>query len=269
MTAHSAQRYLSGELSPRELLSFETTLAAEPSHLSTIAEAADTARLAHSRMAVFAEIDTPRASRTERFVQRLGLSEPTARLVAATPAFRRSFGIAIIAMMFFTAATANSGEGANRLLTFLTLAPALPLLGTALAFGPSSDPMHEVTIVTPMHGVRIVLIRTFAVYVTCLVVLIPGSVIITEIGPWRWAWLMPGLALTTTALALSTRLAPQIATATVGVSWLCLVTVFSLSSSDDVAMFRPAGQLAFLFVSALAATALVLRRDAFDAVGPS
>lgn len=267
MTADTVRRYLAGTLTPGAELDFERGLTSAVEDLVELSANADADRLVESRLLLFAEIDTPAPSRTERFVRRLGLGETTARLVAATPTFRRSFAIAIVAMILFTAATANSGEGVNRLLVFLTLAPALPLLGTALAFGPSADPMHEVTVSTPIQGFRLVLIRTFAVYLASLGALIPGSIFITEIGVWRWAWLLPGLALTTCALALSTRVQANVAAGVVGLGWLSVVTVVALSTTDDVVLFRPGGQLVFLGVAAIGAAVTVWRRQSFEEVG--
>jgi len=264
MNINTAQRYLAGSMSAAELFEYERTLTSGPDELVDLASASDQQRVSESRRAIFAELDTPMPSRTERAIRRLGLSETTARLVAATPTFRRSFVIVIIAMVFFTAASANSTEGVNRLLTFLTLAPALPLLGTAWAFGPSSDPMHEVTSSTPMHGFRLVLIRTSAAYVASIAALVPGSLFITEIGPWRWAWLLPGLALTTTALALSTRVATHIASAAVGLSWLGLVTTVAVSTTDDVVLFRGQGQLVALAVSLVTAGIVYTQRNTFE-----
>ena len=269
MSIEHLRRYVGDDLSATDLLEFEQSFFDDATTIIGLGEFADDGRLLASREAVFAEIDTPAPARTERFIRRLGMSAATARLVGATPAFRRSFTVAIILLLLFSAATANSAEGTNRLLNFLTLAPALPLLGTALAFGPSTDPMHEVTLSTPIQGFRLILIRTSAVYIASMAVLIPGSILVSEIGPWRWAWLIPGLALTTAALALSTRVASHIAAASVGVVWLAVVTGVALSTSDDVVMFRGQGQLAFLAATLIFAVVTYMRRDRFEHVGLS
>lgn len=267
MNQRQADLYVSGALGAHEIIEFETELVSDPDLLTAVGATANSDRLNASMAAIAAELDTPKPTRLERAVRRLAIGEPTARLVAATPAFRRSFVLAIILMTLFAAAGANSADGTNRLLTYLTLAPAIPLLGTALAFGRVVDPMHEVTLATPIDGFRLVMVRTVAVYAASIAALVPGSIFIEDVGAWRWAWLLPGLMLTTLTLALSTRFPTHLSAAGVGSVWIAVVTAASTSSTNDVAIFEAGGQLVFLAIAIVAAIATIARRHNFDGIG--
>jgi hypothetical protein len=77
------------------------------------------------------------------------------------------------------------------------------------------------------------------------------------------AWLLPALALSTTTLALSARLAPVWAAAWVLGAWLAAVGISSRQAHDDLAAFGVAGQLAALVLTAAAVAAVLRLRPAY------
>jgi hypothetical protein len=117
----------------------------------------DAVRLAANFAAIEAELDAPTPGLLARILVRLGVGEGTVPLVTATPALRRSFIVSVLIAVLFalSAATNNTGDGADRIVVFLTMAPLIPLVGVALAFGPRVDPTHEVALAAPIDGFRL------------------------------------------------------------------------------------------------------------------
>lgn len=113
---------------------------------------ADEAWLDRSWDALLEVVDSPRRSPLEWLFARLGLPEHRARLLAATPALRRAWLTATVAVLAFAVLAAHLAESGWPLLTFLLVAPVLPVLAVATAYGPRVDPMHEITATTPTAG---------------------------------------------------------------------------------------------------------------------
>ena len=109
----------------------------------------------------------------------------------AVGAFRR-LGFA------FLAADVSDGTA---LWPFLLVAPLVPVLGVAAAYGPRHDPLETLVVTAPYGRTRLILVRTLAVLVSVLPVTallglaLPGP-------PWvAAAWLGPALALVPLLLA--------------------------------------------------------------------
>ncbi|CAL9497616.1 zf-HC2 domain-containing protein [Streptomyces werraensis] len=214
-----------------------------------------------------AELDAPRPGLLESLLLRLGVRDHTARLLAATPALRRSWLGAVAAVLLLTVAVTVGRTEGGRLTFFLALAPLLPLVGVALSYGPRMDPTYEMTVVAPMHGFRLLMIRTVAVLTAGLGLNGLATLALPGYGLLALSWLLPALALTATALALSARLGPVLAPALTGGGWVALlVTADAVRSGgqETLAPFTAAGQGVSAAVAVLAAGLLVLLRDRFD-----
>lgn len=226
---------------------------------------ADDARLAANFAAIEAELDAPAPGLLARVLVRLGVGEGTVPLVTATPALRRSFVISVLVAVLFalSAATNNTADGADRIIVFLTMAPLIPLAGVALAFGPRVDPTHEVALAAPIDGFRLFLIRALTVVGASTLTLLLASMLVPAGGAHRVAWLLPALAATSVTMALSTRLDPRLAAATVSVGWIAIVTI-SVSASSAASAFGPTMQVLSLFVAAAGAVGFAQRRRRLD-----
>lgn len=223
-----------------------------------ISDAELDARLARNLDAVMGEIAAPPRSRLERLLLRLRMPEPTARLVAATPALRRSWIVAVVVAIGFAAAAGDASWSADsRLAVLLAVAPLVPLLGVALAYGATADPAHEVALAAPLSGLRLVLLRTLAVVVAAAIVTGIGVILGPGTGWLRLAWLLPALGTTSAALALGVRVGMRTAAGVVASLWLGLVIVVAQATDDATAPFGPAGQIGAAIVVALAAAVLV------------
>ncbi|MEM9201750.1 MAG: zf-HC2 domain-containing protein [Actinomycetota bacterium] len=204
----------------------------------------DLHRMAANFAAIEAEIDAPRPSRLARVLRRVGVAETTVPLVTATPSLRRSWIVAVLIAVLFAlnAAASSSADGAERIVGFLTVAPLIPLMGVALAFGPGVDPTHDVAVAAPVDGFRLFLIRATTVVTASCGVLCAVAFFMPEGGWYRLAWLLPSLATTTVALALSTRLGARRGAGVAAIGWL-LLTLVMVDNTSTTATFGAIAQL--------------------------
>jgi hypothetical protein len=222
-------------------------------------------RLASNLDAILGEVIAPRRSRLERALLWLRVPEPTARLVAATPVLRWSW-FAAVALVLMLAATAGAKQWqpGDQLAVFLALAPLVPVMGVALAYGPHSDRAYEVTVATPLSGLRLILLRTITVVVAAAALSVLTVLTAPTNGLLRLAWLLPAFATTTTALAFGTHLGVRRACTGVGLAWLTLVVGVAQANNDATAPFGFAGQVSAIGVTIIGSTALLAGRRRLD-----
>lgn len=139
------------------------------------------------------------------------------RVRAGSPARRRrvlllsgggagaAYALAVVLVLGLAAVLDLTGTGpaaaGDPLPLSLLLAPLLPLLGVALAYGPGADPTYELVASTPLGGLPLLLWRTAA----CLAVAVPAGAaagLLTGAGVGAAAWLLPCLGLTAALLAV-------------------------------------------------------------------
>ena len=222
--------------------------------------------------AVLGEIAAPPRSRLERMLLALRVPEPTARLVAATPVLRTAWLVSVgVALLFASVAAKETWQAGDQLAIFLAVAPIVPVLGVAMAYGPQSDRAYEVAVAAPMSGLRLLLLRTATVLAAAGALGLLAVLAAPTAGWLRVAWLLPGAATTSPVLptglvvrpsrpAAATRMALRRAATAVSVTWLCVVIVVAQVADDATAPFHVVGQLAALAVAAAAITVLALGR---------
>jgi len=222
-------------------------------------------RMAENLHSIHAELDAPAEPRLARVLRRFGVPDLTIPLVTATPALRRSWFVAVaIAILFsLSVASNNTGAGVDRIAVFLTLAPLVPLLGVALAFGRGVDPTHDLVVAAPRDTFAVFLIRALTVLVASSAILLLSSLLLPDGGAFRVAWLLPAIAISAITLAASSRFDPRRAAAIVGSSWLVLVIIVAGATSSS-AMFGPATQLASLIAAAVSGWYVFAGRGRFD-----
>ncbi|MGC4986329.1 zf-HC2 domain-containing protein [Streptomyces sp. DT193] len=259
--------YVQGELTAPLLWSADTHLAACARCRETLAAISDPVALDVGWERLDAELDAPRPGPAEWLLIRLGVADHTARLLTASPALRRSWLCAIGALLAMTVVAADAVRAGTTPILFLALAPLLPLAGVAVSYGPGIDPTYEMAVVSPLHGFRLLMIRTVAVLTVCMGLSGLATLALPSYGLHALAWLLPALALTATGLALTSRLGPVLAPSLVGGGWVGLLAVARATSESDttLAPFTAAGQGVSGAVAALAAVLLYLARDRFDA----
>ncbi|WP_328872299.1 zf-HC2 domain-containing protein [Streptomyces sp. NBC_00287] len=251
--------YARGELAAPLLWSADTHLAACAPCRSVLAEVSDPVDLGWERLD--AELDAPRPGLFEGLLVRLGVADHTARLLAATPVLRRSWLAAVVFLLLTTVGVVHSAGSPT---LFLALAPLLPLAGVALSYGPALDPTYEMAVVAPVHGFKLLMIRTLAVLAAGLGLNGLATLALPDYGLRALAWLLPALALTATGLALTPRFGPVLAPSLVGGAWVALIAAADASGDGPLIPFTAAGQGTAAAVAALAVGLLYLVRDRFD-----
>ena len=262
-----------------ELSVTAATAAAIETHLMTCAEcrgdlgavAATAAKGSDELEVMWGEIlqcvDRPRLSISERLLGAIGVRESTARLLATTPALRLAWLVAVALVAAF--AVAADGLGGDRPWLLLVVAPLLPLVGVATAFGPALDPTYEIGVAAPLSGFTLTLLRTIGVLATTMPVLIVASIAAPGTGWASLGWLLPALALVSVTLALSSWMSPERAACAVGITWLvALVVLIHRNAAGDFIstsmIFAPSGQLVTAVVAVAGATVVVARKHRFD-----
>jgi hypothetical protein len=268
MTWHVAEddlrAYARGELAAPLLWSADTHLAACARCRALLADVTGPVALDAGWERLDAELDAPRPGWFESLLTRVGIADHTARLLAATPVLRRSWLAAVVFLLLATVGAVRTTESPT---LFLALAPLLPLVGVALSYGPALDPTYEMTVVSPTHGFRLLMIRTLAVLVAGLGLNGLATLALPGYGLRALAWLLPALALTATGLALTPRLGPVLAPSLVGGAWVTVLLAAQAAqqtNADALAPFTAAGQGVAGAVAALGAGLLFLLRDRFD-----
>lgn len=148
----------------------------------------------------------------------------------------------------------------------MAIAPLVPVLGVALAYGPGIDPAHDMTVATPLSGFRLLPIRAVAVLATSVVFGgVGGALIAQSHGVRVVAWMLPALALTTATLALATVVATRTAAAITAGGWLIGVAVVA-RAADEFTMFGGPAEPMYALGALLGGTLLLLRRDAFESI---
>ena len=224
----------------------------------------DPSRVERNWMAISAELFAPQPSRVERWLRRVGLPAAVTRLMVATPALRRAWFVALTLVVFVGLVAADNGSSPDDLLTLLVLAPLVPVLGVSMAYGPGSDPAHEITLAAPLSGFRLIMIRSATVVLCSVAVLALASLLTGAVPSLAFAWLLPSLGLTAASLALMTFTTPRRSGAVVAVGWMVAVIVARNSGGDPLAAFAAAGQISMVLLFGVGLWIAHRRRDRFD-----
>jgi hypothetical protein len=224
----------------------------------------DPARLRRLRAALIEAVDVPRTGVAERLLVRLGVADHTARLLAATPALRGSWLLAVAATLAFAVLAGRVGRGPDATLGFLSVAPLLPLAGIAVAYGPGIDPTYEIGLAAPLRSFRLLLLRAATVLGTSTLLAAAASLMLPQLGWGAAAWLLPSLGLTAATLALATTVEPLRAIGITAGTWVAAVAVTVAPPEPSSVLFAVGGQVAFATLALLAAAVVLVRRGRFE-----
>lgn len=229
--------------------------------------ATDQSRIDANWRAITIELDAPRASLVERTLRRFGLPSHVTRLMAATPALRRAWFLAVVVAALIGRAGTGAGDAREDLLVMLLISPLVPVLGVTLAFGATADPAHEIALATPMRGLRLILTRAAVVLGLSTVVLAVAALFTPSIPLVAFAWLLPSLGLTSSTVALMTVFPPGRASALVSVLWVLGVLMAQGAAEDPLAAFGGIGQSVMIVLFVIGLGIAYVRRDRFDLLG--
>jgi hypothetical protein len=199
-------------------------------------------------------VQVPRTPWTVRALRKLGMSEPTAVLVAAARSMSTAWTMATVIVLAFAALAAFTDTDAGRA-AYLIIAPLVPVAGIVAAFGPTNDPLAEVTAATPYPAARLVLLRAGAVAATSVPLAVALGVGVPGTMWLAFAWLAPALAFVLIVLTASTWIDPLVAGGVVAIGWASAVA--NAARLDD-ALAPVAGDVQPVYLVLAIAAALVL-----------
>jgi hypothetical protein len=252
--------YVAGRLDPPLLWSADEHLKACGQCRAGLAGHSDPAALDAGWARISDELDAPRPGLVESLLLRIRVPEHTARLLAATPVLRRSWLLAVVAVLVLGVLV---GRTATPLLLLAT-APLLPLVGVMLSFGPGLDPTYEMAVVAPMHTFRLLMLRAVAVLATTVPPALAGTLAMPSFAVVTAGWLLPALALTALGLALMPWLGPVGAPALIAGGWTGSLAINYLIAQHSPFPFTTAGRAGGLVAALVAAALLMAVRDRFE-----
>lgn len=226
-------------------------LMAEPSRV-------DTARLDAIWSEIEERVEAPKVGFVERFLRLLGVSDPTARLIAATPSLRGAWLTGVLALLIIAFLAAHASR--NGTVLFVALAPVLPVLGVALAFGPQTDPTLEIAAASPYSLVRLLAARTSFVVSSTMVPAVGLALLAPGRDWWSIAWLLPSLAMCSVVLATAARIEPHVTALTLSAAWISATVWAAAQDTVLVADHGATVQLVSVAVLATAAWSLSTHR---------
>ena len=226
--------------------------------------ATDPARIERNWRAITVELDAPRPGYVERALRRVGLPAHFTRLIVATPALRRSWFIALGLSILIGLGATDAAKPRDDLFILLLVAPLVPTLGVAMAYGSSADPAHEVSLATPMSGLRLILTRAAAVLGCSSLFLGLASLLVPTLPLMAFAWLLPSLGLCSVTVAGMTYATPRRAASVTGGLWVLLVVLARAATSDPLAAFTAAGQVTMAALAVIGLAVAYQRRHRFD-----
>jgi anti-sigma factor RsiW len=211
------------------------------------------------------QAQAPAPTLVERLLAGLGVPAPDARLVAVAPSLRTSWLFGLAVTLGFVGLCAGYG-GARGLAFFLLVAPLVPVAGVAFAYGPDVDPLYEVGVAVPYSAARLLLLRTAAVLVTSLPLVLASALLVPGLSWTAVTWLLPALSFTALVLATSTWTRPMFAAVGLGIAWAFAVGAAALDQNPD-SVLAPAPLLIYAAVGIAALLVLRVRIHRLAPVG--
>lgn len=205
--------------------------------------------------AVRDDIELPRPSRAQRALIRLGLDDSDALLLTSAPAMRAAWVNAVALVLAFVLLAGTYGDTRSVVL-FLVGAPLIPMIGVALAYGADAEVAFEQEVATAFSPVRLVLLRTAAVLVTTIPIVLLGGLVNPD--SLAIAWLVPALGFTAVLLAASTWFDPAPVAIVLAVAWT-FVVLSTAAQGMVSAVYDPTALVAYATVGGIATVVLVHR----------
>lgn len=177
------------------------------------------------------------------------------------PSLRGSWLIGVVFVLVIAELSANTSPGGIAL--FMALAPVLPMISVAAAFGGDMDPSREMVGAAPHPMLRLLLARTAAVVASTL---LPAAALALLIPGSTWlalGWLLPSLALTAGVLVLTPRALALSVAGELAAAWMLLVASGWVRHHDPYLAASLTVQLTSAGVLAVTLALLAFRRESF------
>lgn len=223
-------------------------------------------------------VAAPPQSLAERVLCRVGVPDQTARLLVATRSLTWPWllGVALVAGATLVWAPQLGGpigspvggpRGWSGAGLFLAVTPLVPLVGVGAAFGARTDPAHDLVRAAPYPAGRLLLVRSLAVVMTSVPVMVLAAWVSPAVGAPAAASILPSLAVLAAALALTTWWSALRSVLAAALTWATvLVLVVATAGEPAAALVTVVAQLACAAVAAGGVAVLVSRLPRVDVV---
>lgn len=253
-----AERYACGQAGHVLAASIEQHLIGCSACRAQLSPYVDRQRTAQVWTDVLDVVEAPQPSRIERFLRTCGMAEDTARLLAVTPSLRGSWLTGLLFVLVLAQFAARSGESGIAL--YMALAPVLPMISVAAAFGGEMDPTREMVGAAPYSSLRLLFVRTAAVVAATVVPAVVVSLLLPGSSWLTLGWLLPSLALTA-VLALAPRALTLPGAAVLSSGWMALVAIGWIRHQEPFLAATLAVQLTSASVLTAVLLLLLIRHD--------
>ncbi len=224
----------------------------------------DQTRIDANWRAIRIELDAPTPGVVERSLRACGLPSEVTRMMAATPALRRSWFVALFVVATIGLIALGDAQPRDAFFNVALLAPLVPVAGIAMAYSPSNDPAREIELATPSKGLRLLLVRAATVQAVTTLVLGGVSLLMPVPALVAISWLLPSLGLTSVVLGLMAVMGPRRAAWTGSLGWVGIMLVTSRQFDDRLDAFGPGTQMIALILVLLGLAAVRRHRERFD-----
>jgi hypothetical protein len=208
-------------------------------------------------------LDAPRVGLIERSVRAVGCSPATSRVIAATGRAQWSCLSAVVLSLALAVFASTTGEDAAFAL-FLLFAPIGPLFATAVAFERFGEPVEDLLRTVPTSLWQIALVRSVAAVVPSIVLTALSIPILNERGWLALAWMLPSLALSGAALALTNWMRADQSAIIVTLVWMSIPLVARLRVETLLDALAGPVQLTSVAVTLAAVVVFARGRSTFD-----
>ncbi|WP_261554023.1 hypothetical protein [Frankia tisae] len=191
-----------------------------------------------------------------RLLRRCGLNDEDAVLLSVSRSLRGPWTLATVVVLV-CAVWASFPDDPRGKAAYLLVAPLVPVLGVVAAFV-SVDQTAELAVTTPYSKARLTLLRTLAVIVTTVPLVVAMGALIPGIGWMAVTWLGPAFGLTLTALVGLTWLSAEVIGPAVLAGWAAVVAGAYGHDTVATTVAAPA-QLGYLVLTVVTAAVLSLR----------
>lgn len=212
---------------------------------------------------VQATVTRPRVAPPLRWLTRLGVPEDELVLLGAADAVMLPWVSAVAAAL--VCGLLSGVSSGHQHAVFLALAPLVPLLAVVAAFEATED-LREISAPTPYSKLRLALLRATTALAVALPVTALIGLVITPVQELTFAWLLPGLALTCTALVGLTWLQPWAVGVGLSAAWAGFVALMSRMGHLEL-LTGPGAQASLAATAALLAAVFVARLTSWRLMG--
>jgi hypothetical protein len=215
---------------------------------------------------VHATVTTPTLPRSVRWLRALGVPERELVLLGSADALLGPWITAVgaalaVAVISGLGSTSPLGSG----VLFMALAPLVPVLAVVAAFD-ATESLREVSAATPYSKLRLCLSRTTAALAVAVPVMLALGLLVPALEPLAFLWLLPALALTSSALVLLTWLPARLVGTVLALAWISFaVSVGGAGGIDMITSAVP--QVGFACAGAALVALLAVRTSSRRLLG--